>query len=102
MQSIQSVGVFSCAKIMGAIYGVLGLLFGPMLFVITLIGALAGDQTHRTLAIAGGLAAMDFLPVFYGALGFAMGALCAWIYNIAARKLGGIQIEIRDVIAGVH
>jgi hypothetical protein len=29
-----------------------------------------------------------------------MGALSAWIYNIAAKKLGGIEIEMRDSIAG--
>jgi hypothetical protein len=85
MQAIQSVGVLSCAKIMGAIYGALGLIFGPIFFLATFLGALAG-----------GVAILIFLPLFYGALGFSMGALSAWAYNIAAKKLGGIQIDIRD------
>ena len=102
MQSIQSVRVFSCAKIMGAIYGVLGLLLGPIFFLVTLFGALTGDHANRILAIVGGLALMVFVPIFYGALGFGMGALSAWIYNIAAKRLGGIQVEMKDSIAPVN
>jgi hypothetical protein len=96
MKSIQSVGILSCAKIMGAIYGALGLIFVPILFLTTLVSAFAGDHVNRMVAIAGGLAMMIFLPIIYCALGFGMGALSAWAYNVAAKRLGGIQVEMRD------
>ncbi len=103
MQSIQSVGILSCAKVLGAVYAALGLLLVPIFFVGILFGAFAGafpgDHTGAGIAIAGGLIFVLFVPIFYGAMGFAMGALGAWAYNIAAKKLGGVQIEIRDSIA---
>jgi hypothetical protein len=53
MKSIQSVGILSCAKIMGAIYGALGLIFVPILLLTTLVSAFAGDHVNRMVAIAG-------------------------------------------------
>lgn len=103
MQSIQSVGILSCAKIMGAVYGVLGLLIMPFFLMAILVSTFArgvsGDHTSAGIAIAGGLVFVLFVPIFYGAMGFATGALGAWTYNIAAKRLGGIQIEFRDSIA---
>jgi len=99
MQSIQSVGIVSCAKIMGVVYGALGLLAGPIFFLVMLVSALAGGHENRVAVIASGAAMLVFLPVFYGALGFAMGAVSAWIYNLAAGKFGGIQLELRDTIS---
>jgi hypothetical protein len=96
MQSLQSVGVLSCAKIMGAIYGALGLLIGPMFLLTMVLSALTGSYTQSHLAILGGFALLVIIPIFYGALGFGMGALSAWIYNVAAKKLGGIELELRD------
>jgi len=38
-------------------------------------------------------------PVIYGAMGFVIGALTAWIYNLVARRIGGIQLELKPVVA---
>ena len=32
-------------------------------------------------------------PVIYGAMGFVFGAIGAWIYNLVAKWLGGIEIQ---------
>jgi len=106
MQSIQSVGILSCAKVLGAVHAALGLLIVPLFFLAILIsafgGAFPGDHMGAGIAIAGGLAFVLLIPIFYGAMGFAMGALGAWTYNIAAKRLGGIEIEIRDSIAAAR
>jgi hypothetical protein len=41
MKTIKSVGVLSVAKIMGAVYAVLGLLFAPMFLLIGAVGSMA-------------------------------------------------------------
>jgi hypothetical protein len=41
-----------------------------------------------------GAGAVVALPIFYGVLGFVFGALGAAIYNLAARLVGGIEIEL--------
>ena len=34
------------------------------------------------------------LPFAYGGMGFVMGALTALIYNLFAKRLGGVEIEL--------
>jgi hypothetical protein len=41
-------------------------------------------------------------PFLYGLIGFFVGALSAWVYNFAARKIGGIRLELRPVIASLQ
>jgi len=36
-------------------------------------------------------------PVFYGVAGFIIGALTAWVYNFAARQIGGLRLELRPI-----
>lgn len=98
MQRIKSVGVLSCAKILGILYGCMGLLFIPFLF----IAGLASMATQQTNSAIGGLAMLAFgilAPVIYGAMGFVFGALGAWIYNQIAHWLGGIEIQLAPVPA---
>ena len=44
MDIVKSAGVLSVAKIMGLIYGCLGLLFAPLFLLVGLLGSLAGQQ----------------------------------------------------------
>jgi hypothetical protein len=37
------------------------------------------------------------LPVFYGVMGFVFGALGAFLYNLMAKWMGGIQLELQAV-----
>jgi hypothetical protein len=42
-----------------------------------------------------GMGAVIFLPVFYGILGLAIGAVTALIYNAAAGVTGGLELDIQ-------
>ena len=49
-------------------------------------------------AIFSGVAMMFFAilaPFFYGGMGFVIGALMAWVYNMVAKRIGGIKIELQ-------
>jgi hypothetical protein len=84
---------------MGAIYGSLGLIFLPFL----LLGGFASLMLGRGSEALSGitlLALAILAPVFYGAMGFVIGALTAWIYNLIAKWLGGIQLELKAEVAG--
>ena len=35
-----------------------------------------------------------FMPVFYGVFGFIFGVISAAIYNLIARWIGGIEVEV--------
>ena len=95
MRTIKSVGVLSVAKIMGAIYAVMGLLFMPLFLLVGLAGSMAGGHSNPFGAI-GGLFLGILAPVFYGGMGFVMGALSAFLYNVMAKWLGGIEVEVQE------
>jgi ABC-type lipoprotein release transport system permease subunit len=93
---IRQIGVGSLAKMMGALYGLMGLIFGCILAVIALVGAGFIPESAEEPAWLGtlfGVGAVVFLPVFYGVLGFVFGALTAWLYNVVAGMVGGVTIE---------
>ena len=98
MQRIKSVGVLSCAKMLGVMYGCMGLLLLPF----ALIAGLASMATQQTNSAIGGAAVLAFgilAPVIYGAMGFVFGAIGAWVYNLIAMRLGGIDIQLEPVPA---
>jgi hypothetical protein len=96
VQRLKRVGALSFAKMQGAVMGVIGLLFGLIygaILVVMGIVALVAGQKAGIMLLAGGVAFVILAPLFYAALGFLFGALSAWIYNIVARYVGGIEVE---------
>jgi hypothetical protein len=93
VQKIRSVGVLSCAKMSCVIYGCLGLLFIPIALIAGLAG-LASGQKGGMLGGIGLFAIAILAPVFYAALGFVSGAISALVYNLAAKWMGGIEIQL--------
>jgi hypothetical protein len=102
MHRIKSVSVMSVAKVMGLIYGALGLLIVPIFLVVGLASSMAVKQAQQTtgsnfpaalgpvFAILMAIAA----PIMYGLIGFVTGAISALIYNLIAGWVGGIEMEL--------
>jgi len=86
----------SVGKVAGLLYGAMGLFVGVIVSLATTIGGLAGRDTFGGLA--GGLVgigAIVLLPIFYGGLGFIVAIIAAWLYNLAAGFVGGIEIDVQ-------
>jgi len=90
---IKHFGVFSVAKI-GAIFGLIfGLIYG-------IIFAIAGSTFLSAfglggLGIAGLGAAIIVIMLIFGAImGFIVSAIYAFIYNISAGGVGGIEVDL--------
>jgi hypothetical protein len=90
---VKSVGVLSVAKIMGLIYGCMGLIFAPFFLLIGLVGSMAG-QAKSAFAGMFGIIFAIFMPVLYGAIGFVAGLLGALLYNLFAKLIGGFELEL--------
>ena len=98
MHVIKSVKVLSVAKIMGAVYGAIGLLFLPFILLMSLAGSLVPRQEGQGgLGMIAGLFFGLFAPVIYGAMGFILGALSAFLYNLFAKWVGGIEVQVQAV-----
>jgi hypothetical protein len=98
MRVIQSVGVFSVAKIMGLLYGAMGLIFAPLLLFFSVLGA----AMHAKNAPFSGVIGIVFAiaaPIMYGAMGFVGGAIMAALYNLFAKWVGGIEVNVGTLSA---
>jgi len=93
MHVVKSVGVLSVAKIMGLVYGCMGLIFVPFFLLIGLIGTFAGQQKNP-LAGFFSVGFALFMPIIYGLMGFIMGAIGALLYNLFAKLVGGFELEL--------
>jgi hypothetical protein len=90
---IQSVGVFSVAKIAGLVHAVFGLIFAPIFLLMSMVGAMAGAKSASFSGVVGIVIAV-MMPVFYGAMGFIFGAIGAALYNLMAKWVGGIEVNV--------
>lgn len=88
MRQIKSFNVIQTAKVLGALYFVLGLVFS-LFFVFISLTAKKGPGIH-------GLFLAVLSPFFYGGFGFVFSAILCWLYNLIANRLGGIEIEVVD------
>jgi hypothetical protein len=97
---LKRVGVWSAAKLFGAIYAALGLIFGVVVALFGLLGAgfAAATRSGDTPAWLGafvGIGAIVFLPILYGLLGLVFGALAAALYNLFSGFVGGLEVDLR-------
>ena len=93
MRTIQSVGVLSAAKILALIQGSLGLIFMPFFILFAALGMAAGGKASVFGGVAGMVLAV-LIPILYAALGFITGAIGSLLYNLFAKWVGGIEIEV--------
>lgn len=84
---------------MGILYGLLGLIFLPFFFFAGLAGAFAqhaaNDNSGAATAVMGMMFGFGlFRPVMYAIFGFIFGIIMAALYNLVARWIGGIEVEV--------
>ena len=90
MYRIRRIDVLSAAKICAALIGGIMAFFGVFALLGAVIAALTGEMEVAMSMAAFGL----FGPLFYAVVGFLMGALWSWIYNMVAGAMGGIEVEL--------
>lgn len=94
---IKSVGALSCAKIVGTLYAVIGLLIGACFSLIAMVGGFAagGERGLGAYSTMFGIAGIVVLPIVYGILGFITTLIGAWLYNVLAGMVGGVELEVQ-------
>jgi hypothetical protein len=94
---INRVGPLSVAKVAGMLYAITGLFFGAIISLVALAGGMAANSEAPGSAAIGmifGVGAVVLLPIFYGCLGFVITLLMAALYNLVARTVGGVQVDM--------
>ena len=87
MKKISEIGVGSVFRISLVLGATAGLLVGFVLMIV--------DFTDKRFLE--GVVTLVLAPILYGVLGALVNAFMAWMYNVVAARLGGIEIEFDDV-----
>ena len=85
-KQIKHFTIFQTSKVLAIVYGAIAIIFVP----VFLISALGKDGNGTMLIFS------FVTPVLYAILGFIVTALFCWIYNIAAKYVGGIEFTLQD------
>ena len=94
---IRRIGALSLGKMLGGLYLLMGLVFGAIFSLTSLLGFAmipAEEGGGALIGLLFGLGAVIVLPIFYGVMGFLGGLLVAVIYNLVAGLFGGIELEV--------
>lgn len=89
---VRRVEPMSAAKVGGALYAMLGLVFGCLFTLVSFTGFSAANM--GPMGALFGVGAIIILPLMYGILGFIFAGLSAFLYNIASKAAGGLEIQV--------
>lgn len=94
---LKTIGPMSCGKTLGVLYAMIGLVFGGLVSLFSVLGSAIGMAQGQQGAGFGalfGIGAVILMPLLYGCLGFVGGILGAFLYNVTARFSGGIELDL--------
>ena len=92
MTQLKRFGVLQTAKVAGVLYFLGALVFCiPIGLLSMLVGGLS--EQNPVGAMFGGIF-MFVAPFIYGALGFVFVAIGCLVYNLTAKFVGGIEVEL--------
>lgn len=95
IKKFEPLSVMRVAAVCYAALGVLeGVVFGLVLTFSSLSAAAEPSKTSRFLGPLFGVAAIIGFPLLFAILGAIGGGLGAVIYNLTARWVGGIEVEV--------
>lgn len=92
---LKRIGVLSVGKILGGIYAAMGLLIGALFAMLSIVGASFSEGDQMLPGAGMGIAAVIFIPLIYGVVGFIGGIIMAAFYNVFAGWMGGIELELQ-------
>ena len=94
MAVVKSIGPISSMKIQGLLGAIMGLIVGAFLSLAAMLGLATGGSEMGAMGMLFGIGAIIIVPIFYGVLGAIGGLILALVYNVCAKIVGGLEIEI--------
>ncbi len=82
------ISILQSSKIMTALYVLMGFIYS--LIAIPMI--LFGNSQIRMMGFI-----YLFMPIFMGLIGFVFFVIFAAVYNFLAAKLGGVEVEVKNL-----
>ncbi len=93
---LKRIGPLSLAKILAILYALSGVIIGFFMWMFSSVMSRMGGPEADVFATFFGVGSIIFFPILYGILGFIFGLLTAWLYNIIAERIGGVELEFEE------
>jgi len=95
MVQIKRIGIKQTVKVVAVFYFVTTfIIFVPVYLIIFFLSSGEIESTQRFGGAIFGGVFIFMLPIFYAVMGAVMVAITAAIYNLIAKKVGGVEIEL--------
>ena len=88
-KSITRIGPVSAAKVMALLYFFISIPFALIMAVVSHFAPPGEDRF--------GIAMVIIMPILYAAFGFIFTLIGAWLYNVIAAMVGGIEYISEEV-----
>jgi hypothetical protein len=85
-QQVSHISVHQTAKVLAIIYGVLGLIFSPLIWL----------ASRGTPDEAMPLWLVVLFPLLYAVFGYIATAIGAAVYNAVAARIGGVEVTLTE------
>ena len=92
-RTLKRVTPLSAGKVLALLYGAMGIMFVPLFLLMPALTANLLPQQRGIFALIGTGMAIA-MPVFYAVMGFLFGVIGAAIYNLVAKMVGGIEVDV--------
>ena len=92
-RTLKRIAPLTAGKLLALFYGAMGLLFVPFFLMMSAFSSQM-PTAQRGVFAAMGVGFALFMPVLYAAFGFIGGVIGAALYNLAAKLVGGIEVEV--------
>ena len=89
---IKRIAPLQLGVMLAVLYGIISIIIIPFLMLALAMPAAAGRRPTGMMAL--GMGFVIVLPFIYAALGFVFGVISAAIYNLVAKWIGGIEVEV--------
>jgi hypothetical protein len=99
LKTVRGVNALSIGKVAGIVYACIGLLAGTIIALVSLLGGFAGLMSRDSggaplISMFLGVGAVLVFPILYGIVGAIVATIIGAAYNLAARVVGGIELDV--------
>jgi len=101
MRVLKHIGVTSAAKVSAVLCAIWGFIIAvislPFLAIASSAASYAGASAGFNMApmmLGFGIASIIITPILMAIMGFIMGAIGAFFYNVVAKYVGGVELDL--------
>ena len=95
---LKKIAPLQLGKMLAVTYGLLSLVFVPFFLLFSAIASMVpkveGGPPMLPMMVGMGVGFLIIAPIVYTVIGFVTGVIGAFVYNLVAGWIGGIEVEV--------